>query len=146
MTAPVFVDTNVLVYARDSRVGGKQKRAHEWLGFLWETRRGRLSRQVLQEYYVTLTRKLKPGLSPEEARADVRALFHWLGPIDAESLIECSWDLQERFSVSFWDALIASAAKNLGCAFLLTENLSAGQDLDGVEVISPFERSPSELD
>jgi len=146
MTAPVFVDTNVLVYARDTRVGSKQQCAHEWLGFLWETRRGRLSRQVLQEYYVTVTRRLKPGLSREEARADVRALFHWLGPIDAASLIEVSWDLQGRFSISFWDALIASAAKHLGCAFLLTEDLSTGQDLDGVEVVSPFERSPSDLD
>lgn len=146
MTAPVFVDTNVLVYSRDSRVRAKQQRAHEWLGFLWETRRGRISRQVLQEYYVTVTRKLKPGLPPEEARADVRALFHWLGPIDGASLMEISWDLQDRFSLSFWDALIVGAARHLDCRFLLTEDLSSGQDLDGLEVISPFERSPSELE
>jgi predicted nucleic acid-binding protein len=145
MTGPVFVDTNVLVYSRDSRVAAKQERAREWLGFLWESRKGRLSRQVLQEYYVTVTRKLKPGLPPDEARADVRALFHWLGPVDAASLIELSWDLQDRFSLSFWDALIVGAASNLGCRFLLTEDLSAGQDLDGVEVISPFESSPSDL-
>ncbi len=146
MIAPVFVDTNVLVYSRDSRVAGKQKRAHEWLGFLWETKRGRLSPQVLHEYHATVTRKLKPGLSPEEARADVRALFHWLGPLDAASLLELSWHLQDRFSLSFWDALIVGAAKHLGCGYLLTEDLSAGQDLDGVEVMSPFDRSPSELD
>jgi predicted nucleic acid-binding protein len=146
MTAPVFVDTNVLVYSRDSRVKAKQERADEWLGFLWESRRGRLSRQVLQEYYTTVTRKLKPGLAPEEARADVRSLFHWLGPADPVALMESAWDLQDRFSLSFWDALIVGAAANLGCAHVLSEDLPTGQDLAGVEIVSPFERSPSELD
>ena len=146
MIAPVFVDTNVLVYFRDSRVKGKQERADQWLDFLWETRRGRLSRQVLQEYYTTVTRKLKPGLAPEEARADVRALFQWLAPVDPAALMESAWDLQDRFSLSFWDALIVGAAANLGCAHVLTEDLPSGQDLGGVEVVSPFERLPSELD
>jgi predicted nucleic acid-binding protein len=146
MSAPVFVDTNVLVYSRDTRVAAKQKRAHAWLAFLWESRRGRLSPQVLQEYYATVTLKLKPGLSPEEARSDVRALFHWLAPMDAAPLDELSWDLQDRFSLSFWDALIVAAARHLGCGYLLTEDLSAGQDFDGVEVVSPFERLPSTID
>lgn len=145
MTVTLFVDTNVLVYSRDSRDADKQERAHEWLDFLWEARRGRLSQQVLQEYYATVTRKLKPGLSPAEARDDVRALFHWLGPVDAASLLEHSWDLQDRYSLSFWDSLIVGAARHLGCGFLLTEDLSAGQDLDGVEVVSPFDLSPSQL-
>jgi predicted nucleic acid-binding protein len=145
MTAPVFVDTNVLVYSRDSRVSRKQERAHEWLDFLWETRRGRVSGQVLDEYYTTVTRKLKPGLSTEEARDDVRALFHWVGPSDAPSLVELSWDIQDRHSLSFWDALIVGAAVRLGCGVLLSEDLSAGQVFDGVEVVNPFERSPSEM-
>ena len=59
MTAPVFVDTNVLVYSRDSRDAGKNQRAREWVEFLWDTKRGRVSRQVLHEYYVTVTRKLR---------------------------------------------------------------------------------------
>ena len=146
MTAPVFVDTNILVYSRDSRVKAKQKRAEEWLDFLWESRRGRLSLQVLQEYYTTVTRKLKPGLAPEEARDDVRALFHWLSPVDPVALMESAWDLQERHSLSFWDSLIVGAAENLGCAYVLTEDLPTGQDLDGIEVVNPFERSPSDLD
>jgi predicted nucleic acid-binding protein len=146
MTAPVFVDTNVLVYSRDSRVKTKQERAEEWIGFLWETRRGRLSRQVLQEYYATVTRKLKPGLEAEEARADVRALFHWLSPVDPVALMESAWDLQDRFSLSFWDALIVGAAENLSCALVLTEDLPTGQDLDGIRIVSPFETSPSELE
>ena len=146
MTAPVFVDTNVFVYSRDSRVRAKQERANEWLGFLWDTRRGRLSRQVLQEYYTTVTRKLKPGMAPKDARADVRALFHWLAPVEPAALMESAWDLQDRFSLSFWDALIVGAAEHLGCAFVLTEDLPTGQDLGGIEVVSPFERQPSDLE
>jgi len=145
MTAPVFVDTNVLVYSRDSRVGAKQEKAAEWLDFLWRTRRGRLSRQVLQEYYTTVTRKLKPGLTAEEARADVRSLFHWLAPVDPVALMESAWDLQDRFSLSFWDALIVGAAENLGCGVVLTEDLPTGQDLGAIEVVSPFATAPSEL-
>jgi len=145
MTAPVFVDTNVLVYSRDSRVGAKQEKAAEWLDFLWRTRRGRVSRQVLQEYYTTVTHKLKPGLTAGEARADVRSLFHWLAPVDPVALMESAWDLQDRFSLSFWDALIVGAAENLGCGVVLTEDLPTGQDLGTIEVVSPFATAPSEL-
>lgn len=145
MTAPLFVDTNLLVYSRDARDALKQERAREWLDFLWNTRRGRVSRQVLQEYYVTVTRKLQPGLTVAEARADVRALFHWLSPIEPGALIEAAWALQDRCSLSFWDALIVAAAQAMGCGFVLTEDLPAGQDLEGVQVVSPFERRPTDL-
>ena len=91
MTAPVFVDTNVLVYSRDARDAAKHERAREWVGFLWDTKQGRVSRQVLHEYYVTVTRKLRPGLPVEEARADVRALLHWLTAVDPEVMIESAW-------------------------------------------------------
>ena len=127
MTAPVFVDTNVFVYSRDARDPGKQASARSWLETLWETRRGRVSRQVLHEYYVTVTRKLKPGLSVDEARSDVRALFHWLQPIDPEPLIESAWALQDRSALSFWDALIVGAAQALGCGSLLSEDLPVDQ-------------------
>jgi predicted nucleic acid-binding protein len=146
MTAPVFVDTNVLVYSRDSRDAAKQQRAHAWLAFLWETKRGRVSRQVLHEYYVTVTRKLEPGLSPEAARADVRALFLWLAPIDPQGLIESAWTLQDQFSLSFWDALVVAAAESAGCEHLLSEDLPAGQDLGGVRILNPFAVEPAKLD
>jgi predicted nucleic acid-binding protein len=146
MTGPLFADTNLLVYARDASDAPKQERAAEWVEFLWETRRGRLSRQVLHEYYVTVTRKLRPGLSVAEARADVRALFHWLAPIDPAVLIEAAWLLQDRCSLSFWDALVVGAAQTLGCRAFLTEDLPAGQDLEGVLVVNPFQVRPAELD
>jgi len=145
MTAPVFVDTNVLVYSRDARDTGKQERTREWLESLWETKRGRLSRQVLQEYYVTVTRKLQPGLSVEEARSDVRSLFHWLYVVDPSVLIESAWTFQDRCSLSFWDALILGAAESMGCGFVLSEDLPAGQELQGVRVVNPFVTRPSEI-
>ena len=145
MSAPLFADTNLLVYSRDARDAAKQERAREWLDFLWDTRRGRLSRQVLQEYYVTVTRKLQPGLTVAEARSDVRALFHWLSPIDPAVVIEAAWALQDRCSLSCWDALIVGAAQTLGGGIVLTEDLPAGQDLEGVRVVDPFEMRPADL-
>ena len=72
------------MYSRDARDAAKHGRAREWVEFLWDTNRGRVSRQVLHEYYVTVTRKLRPGRSVEEARSDVRTLGHWLIPVDPE--------------------------------------------------------------
>ena len=75
MTGEVFVDTNVLVYARDASEPIKQRRAALWVEHLWATRSGRTGVQVLNEYYVTVTRKLQPGMPRLQARADVRAVF-----------------------------------------------------------------------
>lgn len=138
MTAPVFVDTNVLVYARDASEPDKQSRAADWIGQLWERRRGRLSTQVLQEFYVTVTRKLDPGMAPQEARRDVRDLLAWR-PVPMEPvLIQRAWDVQDRFDFSFWDALIVAAAQFSGCRYLLTEDLSADQEVDDLRVVDPF--------
>jgi predicted nucleic acid-binding protein len=103
---------------------------------------GRLSLQVLQEYYVTVTRKLEPGLTEEEARDDVAALGTW-GPLAPDlALLEAAWSEQDRYALSFWDARIMAAARRLGCAILLTEDLQDGQDLNGVVVRSPFTTRP----
>jgi predicted nucleic acid-binding protein len=146
MTAPVFVDTNVLVYSRDARDATKHERAREWVSFLWDTKRGRVSRQVLHEYYVTVTRKLRPGLPRDEARSDVRALFHWLTSVDPKAIIESAWGLEEDASLSFWDALIVGAAEAMDCQFILSEDLPAGQRVAGLRIVSPFLVRPSELD
>jgi predicted nucleic acid-binding protein len=145
MTAPVFVDTNVLVYSRDAREAAKHERARDWVSFLWDTRRARVSRQVLHEYYVTVTRKLRPGLPVDVARSDVRALFHWLTPVHPDVVIESAWVFQDRCSLSFWDALVLGAAQAMECGFILSEDLPAGQTLEGIVVVNPFETRPSEL-
>ncbi len=142
---PVFVDTNLLVYARDTSDPTKHARAAEWMRHLWETGDGRLSIQVLQEYYVTVTRKLRPGLSKDAARADVQDLSAWRpAAIDVESL-EVAWSIEDRFGLSFWDSLIVAAAHVAGCEVILTEDLKHGMDLDGVRVVDPFRTSVADL-
>lgn len=141
----VFVDTNVLVYARDASEPEKQPAAMSWLNALWEARAGRLSVQVLQEYYVTVTAKLDPGLAPREARADVRRLATWDPLAIDDSLLEEAWNVQDRYGFALWDAAIVAAARRLGCGYLLTEDLQAGQDLGGIVVIDPFASGPGEI-
>lgn len=138
-----FVDTNVLVYLRDARNPAKQRAAAEWMGHLWETRSGRISAQVLQEYYVTVTAKLTPGMPPEEARDDIRALLVWAPPSPSSDVIEAAWIEQDRWGFSFWDSMIVGAARGQGCRVLLTEDMTHGQDLDGIRVVSPFAESIS---
>lgn len=140
--SPVFVDTNVLVYLRDSRDPDRQRRAAEWLGHLWESRLGRLSVQVLHEYYVTVTGKLKPGLPIEDAREDVLALEAWSPLPLTVALTEGAWNAQTRWGFSFWDSLIVASAQAQGCSILLTEDLSHGQELGKLRVVSPFLESP----
>ncbi len=145
MTDLVFVDTNVLVYARDAAHPRKQEQAAEWMAHLWRTRIGRLSFQVLQEFYVTVTAKLRPGMKTKTARTEVRALMSW-DPIAAGTpVVEGAWVVQDRYGLSWWDALIVSAAQAAGCGFLLTEDLQDGQALGDVRVVDPFEHAPHDL-
>jgi predicted nucleic acid-binding protein len=139
---PVFVDTNVFVHLRDSRDAEKQRRAAEWIGYLWESRLGRLSVQVLHEYYVTVTAKLDPGLPVEEAQEDILALGAWTPLPLTVPLTEDAWDIQSRWGFSFWDAMVVAAARAQRCGLLLTEDLSHDQDLDGLRVVSPFLEGP----
>ncbi len=143
---PVFVDTNVLVYARDTADPRKNSRAAEWIGHLWETGEGRLSIQVLQEYYVTTTRKLRPGLTSDAARADVQDLTAWRPVVVDTEGLEVAWSIEDRFGLSFWDSLIVAGAHVAGCEVLLTEDLQDGTDLDGLRVIDPFRSPPGDLD
>lgn len=141
----VFVDTNVLVYARDASEPEKQPRARAWMEALWRTRTGRISIQVLEEYYVTVTAKLDPGLDPSEARSDVRSLSAWRPlPLD-DDLVEGAWEIEDRWGFAFWDALIVAAARRSGCRHLLSEDLQDGQDLGGLEVVDPFSTAPDAL-
>jgi predicted nucleic acid-binding protein len=145
MTGPIFVDSNVLVYSRDSTEPLKQKQAMAWMAELWATRNGRLSFQVLQEFYVIVTAKLKPGLNREAARRDIRSLLSWHPVTTDERVVEGAWVIQDRYKLSWWDSLIVSAAQVANCRFLLSEDLQPGQDLGGVQIIDPFENSPQDL-
>ena len=148
MTGPVFVDTNVLVYRHDSRDQAKQARAEAWYQHVWRQRLGRLSVQVLQELYSTLTRKLAPRFDVLEARSLVRDLAAWRPVVVDLNILERAWRLEVRYSLSWWDALIVAAAQARDCRVLLTEDLQHGQTFGTVQVIDPFESleySPAEL-
>ncbi len=146
MTGPVFVDTNVFLYARDRRDPSKQAAASVWLEYLWREQLGRTSMQVLSEYYVNLTRKLVPGLPPDEAWDDVRALMHWKPQPGDESLMMRGREIERRHRLSWWDALVVAAAQLQGCVLLLTEDLQDGRDYGGVAARSPFSTSIGEAE
>ena len=145
MSAEVFVDSNVLVYARDTSEPEKQGKAIVWMERLWSPGAGRLSFQVLQEFYVAVTEKLKPGLDVMHARSDVRSLLTWR-PIAIDGrVIEGAWSIQDRFRLSWWDALIVSAAQAGGCHYLLSEDFQEGQKFGSLRVVNPFRTSPTSI-
>jgi predicted nucleic acid-binding protein len=135
---PVFVDTNVFVYARDASDIAKQQRALAWIEHLWRTADGRTGVQVLQEYYVTVTRKLSPGLPADDARADVADLWSWRPIPVQEPVLSAAWSIEDRFGLSFWDALIVAATREARCGTLLTEDLQHAMEIDGVRIVDPF--------
>jgi predicted nucleic acid-binding protein len=141
--ALVFVDSNVLLYAVDEADRKKQQVAREWRAELWKSRRGRVSFQVLGEFYVNAVRK-RPS-AREEARAEIRDLLAWNPVVADAGLMQRGWKIQDRYQLSYWDALIVAAAKVAACRYLLTEDLQSGQELDGIEVVNPFLRASESL-
>lgn len=133
-----FVDTNLLVYSFDESDPAKQERAGLVMRKLWESRSGRLSFQVLQEFYVTVTCKLKPALARERAREEIRDLLSWMPVRPGAALLEDAWRIENRFGLSWWDSLIVASAKAAECRILLTEDLQDGLDIDGLRVMNPF--------
>ncbi|HET8697306.1 MAG TPA: PIN domain-containing protein [Gammaproteobacteria bacterium] len=144
MTAPVFVDTNIFVYARQANERLKQPVAVEWLETLWERQIGRTSMQVLCECYVTFRRKIEPALSPAEAWDQIRSLLLWNPqPTDSELLLRAQ-EVEQRYRLSWWDSMIVGAAQLQNCALLLTEDLQDRATYGGVTVRNPFTLGVSE--
>ncbi len=141
--ALVFVDTNVFLYALDEAAAEKQHAAQNWRDELWRSRRGRISFQVLGEFYVNATR-IRPA-ARNEARAEVRDLLAWNPVITDAALLERGWKFQDRYQLSYWDALIAAAAQTSSCRYLLTEDFQTGQKLDEIEVVNPFLNGPESI-
>lgn len=134
-----FVDTNILIYAHDRSAGLKHERAGSLLKTLWEERTGCLSIQVFQEFYVNVTRKVAKPLSPDVTAQIIADLSVWpVHRADVSDVLEAI-RLQTRLQLSFWDAMILTSARRLGCATLWSEDLSHGQQYEDVTVINPFE-------
>jgi len=135
----VFVDTNILAYARDQRDSRKQGIAAAWLASLAKRRNGRLSWQVLIEYYAVATHPAKLAMPAAAAQADVLALQMWNPVVPDSELLQRAWGVQERLSLSWWDAMIVAAALQAGCETLLSEDLQHGQVVDGsLSIVNPF--------
>jgi len=133
-----FVDTNILVYAYDNSAGQKHQFAEQFLGQFWENGNGCLSIQVLQEFYVSVTRKIIYPLDHFTARQIVSNLTHWRLFIPEGNDLLLAIDLQQSYRISFWDALVVHSAARLGCKQLFSEDLSHGEIYGGVQVTNPF--------
>lgn len=134
-----FVDTNVIAYARDARQPAKQSIAESWLSALARRREGRISSQILIEFYAVATHPKKLDLPAASAQADCRALLAWEPIAPDLSLFESAWSLQDRYNFSWWDALIVAAALRQECTLLLSEDLQHGQVIDNrLTLINPF--------
>lgn len=145
MTA-VFVDTNVLLYSEDGADGAKQAQVIAWLERLWQRRWGRLSTQVLNEFYVNVTRKITPAMPAGDARAEVRRYQRWQPWAIDHATVESAWSVESRYGLNYRDALIVAAAQAQGCRFLLSEDLQHHQQIDSVQILNPFLVGPEVLD
>jgi predicted nucleic acid-binding protein len=136
-----FIDTNIFVYAHDQSAGEKHTTARDLIRGLWETGNGCLSVQVLQEFYVTVTRKVTQPISTEDAAEILRDLSFWhIHTPNAEDVLGAI-DIQRHYKVSFWDAMVIHSAKCLGCKMVWSEDLSDGQEYENILVRNPFKRS-----
>jgi predicted nucleic acid-binding protein len=138
MRDKVFVDTNILIYAYDLASEVKRKRAVEAVKVLWDSGNGVLSTQVLQEFYVNVTRKIGHPITPDKARSILGTYLAWqVEVIRPDSVLRAS-ELQERHKISFWDAMIVVAAIQSGAVKILTEDLNHGQLIEGILIENPF--------
>lgn len=133
-----FVDTNVLIYAHDVSAGDKHLRAQGLIEDLWQSRLGCLSIQVLQEFYVNVTKKVARPLATSVAAQIITDLSTWQIHSPTPSDVLQAIRLQERYQLSFWDAMIISSALRMGCQTVWSEDLNSGQTYDQVMVVNPF--------
>jgi predicted nucleic acid-binding protein len=145
MTALVFVDTNVFLYSLDMRDTAKQMQAQKWINACWQRSLGRISTQVLNEFYNNAITKFSRYMTKDVARETVRNLRLWQPPHLDTYTIDGAWQLQDRFMLSYWDALVVSSAQQQGCRFLLSEDLQDRQQFDSVLKINPFNCEPDEI-
>jgi len=139
MTGPkVFVDTNVWVYRADE--SPEEQAKHDRAEAVLTENPGRLvlSTQVILEFYVTVTRRLRRPVSHDRALTAVRGMALLTVVMPDVALVLSAISITQTARISLWDALIVEAARAAGCERILTEDLSHGQVIRGVEVVDPF--------
>jgi predicted nucleic acid-binding protein len=143
MSGKYFVDTNILVYAHDRSTGVKYQRAQELLDRLWTSGEGVLSTQVLQELCISLRRKAHSPFSLREMRSLVHNYLSWQVVTNTPESVLRALEIEERYKISFWDALILQAAESAGTGVLYSEDLSDGRRYGEVRVVNPFNVPPA---
>lgn len=133
-----FVDTNILIYAHDRTAGTKHTLARELIERLWESGHGIVSTQVLQELCVNLRRKLPSPLSTDQVRLLIQDYLRWTVVVNTPVSVLQALELEERYKVSFWDALILQAAEASGADVLYSEDMATGQGYGALQVINPL--------
>jgi len=137
MNGRTFVDTNVLIYAHDVDSKAKHGIAKNILRELWSERTGVLSMQVLQEFYVNVTRKIRSPLPKDSARLVVSSYSIWSVETTPAEL-SVAFRIEDESGIGFWDALIVAAAAKSGATRLLSEDLNPGQKIAGLRIENPF--------
>jgi predicted nucleic acid-binding protein len=140
MTMPgkYFVDTNVLIYAHDRSAGLKHERARQLLERLWISGQGVLSTQVLHEVCINLRRKIAHPLPVDEIRRLLQDYLSWEVVVNTPASVLQALEIEVRYKISFWDALILQAAESAGAAVLYSEDLAAGQKYGPIHVVNPL--------
>jgi predicted nucleic acid-binding protein len=138
MSGVVFVDTNILIYAHDADAGSKRARADKILRELWESGAGRLSVQVLQEFYVNATRKLATPMAQMAAREVVGSYGPWVREPTTADTVTRAIDIAAMAQISFWDALIVASAEQAEATQIYSEDLNTGQTIVSIRIVNPL--------
>jgi len=138
MKDKIFLDTNIIVYAHDRSSGDKHADAREIMDYLWENRKGVISVQVLQEFFVCVTKKIFKPLPIKNARDILDYLSTWDVVANEKHIPLKAIDIQERYQFSFWDSLIIQAAIQGQARIVLSEDLPGGQVVKDLKILNPF--------
>ena len=138
MSDKYFVDTNILMYAHDKAAGAKHERAKAIVEELWRDRTGVVSTQVLQELSVNLRKKVRQPVDAKATRDIVVDYLTWQVIVNGGEAILDALDIEKRYEISFWDALIVQAAQSSGAEVLYSEDLADGQRYASIHVLNPF--------
>lgn len=153
----IFVDSDVLIVAHDASDEALARAAQAWIAWCWRRRVGRISTQVLNEFYNGAVNAFglteSSAITPADVRTSVRRLRAWQPPHLDRYAVDGAWDLQDRYGLSYWNALILSSALQQSCTHVLSIELSAlvqnnelGGEIEGIRVMSPLSMKPEELE
>lgn len=138
-----FADTNLVLYSFDSRDPVKRTMAQDWLDHLWRTGDGRLSWQVLHEFYANAIRKI--GVPATGAREAFLIFSQWRPCGMTAGVVERAWFWMDEAQLPYWDGLILASAERMGCKWLLSEDFQPGRSYAGVTVVNPFAQGPQTI-